>query len=47
MPGCSPARFAVIDELTGSLEVAKPLSRSVATEGDKDPRVFFSLVARF
>ncbi len=40
-------RFTVIDELTGSLEVAKPLTRSVATEGDKDPRVFFSLVARF
>ena len=41
------ARFAVIDQITGSLEVAKPLTRNVATQGDKDPRVFFSLVARF
>jgi hemolysin activation/secretion protein len=40
-------RFAVTDQISGSLEVAKPLTRAVATAGDRDPRVFFSLVARF
>ncbi|MEJ0071662.1 MAG: ShlB/FhaC/HecB family hemolysin secretion/activation protein [Pseudomonadota bacterium] len=41
------ARFTVTEHVSGSLEVAKPLTRAVAAEGDRDPRVFFSLVARF
>jgi hemolysin activation/secretion protein len=41
------ARFTLTERISGSVEVAKPLTRNIATEGDKDPRVFFSLVARF
>jgi hemolysin activation/secretion protein len=41
------ARFAVTDAVTGSIEIAKPLTRNVATEGNRNPRVFFSMVARF
>ncbi|MBI3516892.1 MAG: ShlB/FhaC/HecB family hemolysin secretion/activation protein [Proteobacteria bacterium] len=41
------ARFAITETITGGLEVAKPLARRVGAEGDKGPRAFFSLVARF
>jgi hemolysin activation/secretion protein len=41
------ARFTVTSQLSGSVEVAKPLTRAVAAEGNRDPRAFFSLVARF
>jgi len=41
------ARFSVTDQISGSVEFAKPLTRDVATEGNKSPRGFFSLVARF
>lgn len=40
-------RFTVTEGISGTLEVGKPLTRPVAAEGDKDPRVFFGLVARF
>jgi hemolysin activation/secretion protein len=40
-------RFTVTEGISGVLELAKPLTRPIATEGDKDPRVFFGLVARF
>jgi hemolysin activation/secretion protein len=40
-------RFTINDNISGSLEIAKPLTRNVATEGTRDPRGFFSLVARF
>ncbi|MBV8169354.1 MAG: ShlB/FhaC/HecB family hemolysin secretion/activation protein [Alphaproteobacteria bacterium] len=41
------ARLVITENISASLELAKPLARPVATEGDKDPRVFFGLVARF
>lgn len=41
------ARVVATDWLSGSLEIGKPLTRDVATEGDREPRVFFSLLARF
>jgi hemolysin activation/secretion protein len=41
------ARVKVTDQISGSVEIAKPLTRAVAAEGNRDPRVFFSLVARF
>lgn len=41
------ARFTITDQVSGSLEIAKPLTRDVGTEHNRDPRVFFSLVARF
>jgi hemolysin activation/secretion protein len=40
-------RFTITDQISGSVEIAKPLTRSVAAEGNRDPRAFFSLVARF
>lgn len=40
-------RFNLNEYLSGYLEVAKPLGREVASEGNKDPRVFFSLSARY
>ena len=40
-------RLNPIDGLIGSLEVAKPLNRNVAEEGNQDARVFFSLTAQF
>jgi hemolysin activation/secretion protein len=40
-------RFTLTEGITGSVELGKPLTRPVAAEGDKDPRVFFGLVARF
>lgn len=35
------------EHLSGSLEVAKPLTRDVAANDDRDPRLFFSLIGRF
>lgn len=42
-------RFSFTPELSGSFEVALPLTREVAAEGDDgdDPRVFFELSASF
>ena len=40
-------RFGVFDTLSGSLEVAQPLTRDVAAEGNRDTRFFFSLAATF
>ncbi|GJL78564.1 MAG: hypothetical protein NPINA01_15530 [Nitrospinaceae bacterium] len=40
-------RFNLTQYLSGTVEVAKPLNRDVATEGNRDPRVFFSLSARY
>jgi hemolysin activation/secretion protein len=40
-------RFNLNEYLSGYVEVAKPLDREVASEGNKDPRVFFSLSARY
>lgn len=40
-------RFGLGDHLTGSLEVAKPLTRDVAAEDNRDPRVFFRLTGSF
>lgn len=41
------ARFNLTKYLSGYVEVAKPLNREVSTEGNKDPRVFFSLSATY
>lgn len=35
------------ENASGSVEVAKPLTRNVAAEGDDDTRLFFSLIGRF
>ena len=40
-------RFGIWKFLSGSLEAAKPLTRDVANEGNKDTRVFASISARF
>ena len=40
-------RFNVTDLISGYLELDKPISNNVATKGNKDPRVFFSLSKRF
>ena len=40
-------RFNVTDSISGYLEMDKPISNSVATEGNKNPRIFFSLSKRF
>jgi hemolysin activation/secretion protein len=40
-------RFNLTKHLSGYLELAKPLNRVVASEGNKDPRVFFSLSATY
>ena len=40
-------RFGVTKYLTGSVEIAQPLRRDVAAEGDRDPRLFFRLTSRF
>ncbi len=40
-------RFGIWKFLSGSLEVAKPLTRDVANEGNQDARVFASISARF
>ena len=41
------ARANFTPVISGSLEVAKPLSKDVAAEGDKDTRIFTNLTARF
>jgi len=40
-------RLSIIEGLIGSIEIAKPLNRSVAEKGDQDARVFFSVSAQF
>lgn len=40
-------RFDVLDRLSVNLEAAKPLTREVASQGDKNIRIFFSLLTRF
>ena len=40
-------RIGLFDRISGSLEIATPLTRPVEATGDKDPRVFFRLSARF
>ncbi|MDG2535997.1 ShlB/FhaC/HecB family hemolysin secretion/activation protein [Sphingomonas sp. HITSZ_GF] len=40
-------RFSMPQGINGSLEYAKPLTRPVASRGDKDGRVFFSLGMSF
>ncbi len=40
-------RFGIGKHVSGSLELAKPLTRDVANEGDRDPRLFASLAAKF
>lgn len=39
-------RFNLTKAISGLIEVAWPLTREVRAEGDKDPRVFFSIVLR-
>ena len=41
------ARFNLTKHFSGYLEIAKPLNEKVASEGNKDPRVFFSLSATY
>lgn len=43
------SRFNITESLTGGVELAVPLTRDVAANGNDgdDPRVFFSLLARF
>lgn len=40
-------RLGIAKAVFGGLEVAKPLNRIVANEGDKGPRVFFYLLSRY
>ncbi len=40
-------RFGIGKHVSGSLELAKPLTRDVANEGDRDARLFASLTAKF
>jgi len=40
-------RFNVTDTISGYLEWDKPLNQEVSAEGNKDGRLFFSLLARF
>ncbi len=40
-------RLTVTPSLFATVEVAQPLTRVVANEGDDDPRAFFSLAAQF
>lgn len=40
-------RASLAERLFASLELDKPLNRPVATEGDKNMRVFFTLTARY
>ena len=40
-------RFNFTDSISGFFELDKPLSDNVAAEGNKDPRIFFSLSKRF
>lgn len=40
-------RFNLKYDMSGYLEVDKPLTRNVSAEGDEDSRVFFSLLKRF
>lgn len=41
------ARFNLTKHLSGYVEFAKPLERDVSAEGNRDPRVFFSLSATY
>lgn len=41
------ARFNLVDRISGYAEFAQPLSDDVLSEGDRDPRFFFSVVGRF
>ena len=40
-------KFNLTDSISGYLEINKPVSKDVAAEGNKDPRLFFSLSQRF
>ncbi len=40
-------KFNLTDSISGYLEINKPVSQDVAAEGNKDPRLFFSLSQRF
>lgn len=40
-------RFNITDSISGYLEMNQPVSDNVAAEGNKDPRLFFSLSNRF
>ena len=40
-------RFNITDSISGYLEMNQPISDNVAAEGNKDPRLFFSLSNRF
>jgi hemolysin activation/secretion protein len=40
-------RFDFTETISGSAELALPMTRDVQTQGDQDPRGFFSLTAAF
>lgn len=40
-------RFDILDRISVNFEVAKPLTREVASQGNKDVRVFFSVLTLF
>lgn len=40
-------RASLVERLFATLEIDKPLTRRVATEGDKDMRVFFNITAQY
>ena len=40
-------RASLLERLFATVEIDKPLNRSVATEGDKDMRVFFNITAQY
>ncbi len=40
-------RFNLTDRISGFVELAKPMADRVASEGNRDPRIFFGLSARY
>ncbi len=40
-------RFNLTDRISGFVELAKPMADKVASEGNRDPRIFFGLSARY
>ncbi len=40
-------KYTGTDSISGYLEMNQPISDNVAAEGNKDPRLFFSLSNRF
>jgi len=41
------ARFSLSRGFSGSIEVAKPYGKTIASEGDREPRIFVEVSAKF